>query len=300
MRKTVFLFALFWTSLFPVLAFAQASAPLHATTTEAVTDLASVSDPRLPDAFQGAIVMDSATRRVLYEYHADRPHPAASLTKLANALAFVKRPINWNRTIILKKEDEVGGGRLRLKAGSRLSVRDFFYASITSSANNAANALMRASGLTRRAFLKQMNAEAKRTGAKRSVFVDTSGMSPKNVTTARDMAMIARVAFRQPLIRQAAGTATYHMTVRNTGVQRTITNTNHLLTRDESVWVVGGKTGYLDEAGHNLVVEMMPTDASGKPIAKRKRLVVVLGSRTKEGVFASAKRLAEWTWTHRQ
>ncbi len=296
--QAFFLAVLTGWGVLPSFTYAQEPIPVQASTTAAVEDLASVQDPLIPGAFQSAMVMDVATRRILYAYQPDRLHPAASLTKLANALVFVKRPINWNRIVVLKKEDEVGGGRLRLKPGSRLSVRDFFYASITSSANNAANALMRVSGLKRASFLKQMNVEARRAGAQRSVFVDATGMSPKNVTTARDMAMIARTAFRQPLIRQAAGTATYRMTVRNTGEKKTITNTNRLLTGDESVWIVSGKTGYLHEAGNNLAVEIMPIDTTGRPVTKSKRLVVVLGSPTKAGMFASAKRLAAWTWTH--
>jgi D-alanyl-D-alanine carboxypeptidase len=77
---------------------------------------------------------------------------------------------------------------------------------------------------------------------------------------------------------------------------KTITNTNHLLTQDPDVWVVGGKTGYLEESKYNVVVEMRPLDDQGRPDATKDLLVVVMGSPNKDAVFATAKRLAQWAW----
>jgi D-alanyl-D-alanine endopeptidase (penicillin-binding protein 7) len=266
---------------------------LFATSVEAASVTAFVPEP---NEFEAAIVMVPRTHEVLYAYEASKPHPAASLTKLANALAFVKGTPAWNTIISLRREDEVGGGRLRVAIGARMTIKDLMYSSITASANNAATAMMRLSGKKKSVFLKEMNQAVAKTGAKYSTFVDGSGMDPRNMTTANDMALIADTAFRNPTIRRAATTMKYTFVVRNTGEKKTITNTNLLLTHDPDVWVVGGKTGYLEESKYNLVVQMRPLLADGSNIPSKEVIVVVFGAPTKDGQFTSAKRLAQWAW----
>lgn len=264
----------------------------------------------LPDAspfvpsegeFVSAVVLTPGAHQVLYAFKSDLPHPAASLSKLPNALAFLTRNVPMSRTVALLKQDEVGGGRLRVSSGSRMTVQDMFYSSITASANNTAAALARLSGLKTTAFLALMNQQTRLAGATHSVFFDFAGMDPRNMTTARDMALIADKAFAQPTIRRAASVDAYRFTVRSgrTRISKTIKNTNDLLTKDPEMWVIGGKTGYLEEAKNNLAVRLRKLDERGKPIAGTDIIVVVFGVPTKQGMFASAKRLALWTWnTH--
>jgi D-alanyl-D-alanine carboxypeptidase len=217
---------------------------------------------------------------------------------LSNALAFVSLKPNWDRLVSMSNVDEVGGGRLRVASGARLSVQDAFFSTVTASANNTANTLARISGLARKTYIARMNAQAKLTGATHSVFVEPSGMSEKNISTARDIALIADAAFRQPMIQRAASTASYHFTIRNTGADKTIVNTNYLLTQDPSVWVIGGKTGYLEESKYNLAVQLRAMDENGKPVYGKDIVVVVMGAPTKEGSFWSAKRMAQWAWNN--
>lgn len=249
-----------------------------------------------PGEFVSAIVMIPGTRQILYAYQPDVIHPAASLTKLPNVMVSVTRFKSWDKVVALSSRDEVGGGRLRVRSGARMTLRDMLYSTIVGSANNTATALARLSGLTRARFLQRMNSEAKKAGATQSKFVDPSGMSPANMTTARDMALIAEAAFRQPLISRPGGTSLYTFRILNTGTNKVIRNTNHLLTDDSDVWVFAGKTGYLPESQYNFVTQLRPMSADEKPILGRDVLVVVLGAPTKEGSFQSAKRLAEWAW----
>lgn len=253
------------------------------------------------DEFVSAVVMTPKTHQLLYAFKPDLPHPAASLSKLPNALAFLTRGVSMSRSVSLLKQDEVGGGRLRVSSGSTMKVQDMFYSSITASANNTAMALARLSGLKSNSFLKLMNQQAVLAGAKHSVFFDFAGMDPRNITTARDMALIADRAFADPTIRRAASTASYSFTVRSgrTRIAKTIKNTNDLLTKDPDMWVIGGKTGYLEEAKNNLVVRLRKLDERGKPVVGTDIVVVVFGASTKQTMFAAAKRLAQWTWnTH--
>lgn len=255
---------------------------------------------RKPDEFVSAIVMVPRTRQVLYAYQPDQSHPAASLTKLANALVFVKRNPSWNRVATLAAQDEVGGGRLRVRTGARMTVQDMFFSTITASANNTATALIRLSGLTKKQFFAQMNKEVKAIGAMHSHFVDASGIDPGNSTTARDMALIAERAFQYPMIRRAATTIQYRFTIRNTGEVRTIRNTNALLTDDPDVWVTGGKTGYLEESKYNLVTQMRPMTPDGTFVSGKDIIVVVLGAPDKESQFTISKRLAQWAWNNHE
>lgn len=251
-----------------------------------------------PDEFVSAIVMVPKTHQVLYSFKSDLVHPAASLTKLPAALAFLSRNISVAKSVRLAAVDEVGGGRLRVAVGARMTVRDLVYSSITASANNTATALGRLSGLTKSAFLKRVNEQARLAGARHSKFVDFSGMDTGNVTTAHDMALIADRAFSEPTIRRAATTAEYSFKVYEGSkvINKTIKNTNDLLTKDPEMWVLGGKTGYLPEAKNNLVVRLRRLDRRGTPIARTDVIVVVLGVADKQQMFASAKRLANWSW----
>jgi len=245
---------------------------------------------RSDDQFVGAVVIDAQTGKTLYAYQAKKQWPAASLSKLMSALVILEHHPAWNKIVATAKEDEVGGGRLAVSVGSKMTVQDMFYSSIVGSANNTTMSLARLSGLGKAGFVKQMNAKAKALGLKNTSFREPTGLDEHNVTTAEEMAKLAQTAFSKLTIRRAASTPAYKFAIRNSKVVKTVKNTNHLLTMDDEVWVIGGKTGYIDEARYNLAVQMRPM--KGGP----QLVVVVLGAPTKNGSFASAKSLAKWAW----
>ncbi|MFH1078547.1 MAG: serine hydrolase [Patescibacteria group bacterium] len=245
--------------------------------------------------FAAAIVMDVTSRKVLYEYKADTPRSAASLTKLMGALVFLDHRPSWNAVVAITKADEVGGGRLRVASGATMTTLDLLYSSITASANNAATAMARVSGLGMKGYVRAMNQKSTAIGLTGTTFVDASGMDPKNITTARDMALIALRAYDADVIRRCATTAEYGFRIRNTGQTKVIKNTNDLLIGKEydDVFVTGGKTGFLYESMYNLAVRLRPmSDKNGK----RQLMVVVLGAPARESSFSSANGLAQWAW----
>lgn len=247
--------------------------------------------------FAAAIILSPRNGKIFYSFKPDKVHPAASLTKLVQALTMLDRNPNWNKTVSIAKTDEVGGGRLRVNVGTKLPLRDLWYASLVSSANNAANSMTRNSGLGTSAFISAMNAKAKNLKAASSKFVDSSGISPKNVTTASDMAKIATIAFAEPLIVDASQRYNYTYKIPATGEERVIKSTNLPFLLDDDVWLVGAKTGYLPEAKFNLAAQLRPVDANGKPDKQKEVLVVVLGAQSTSASFESAKRMAEWAWS---
>lgn len=242
--------------------------------------------------FAAAVVMDAKTQKILFEYNADKLWVPASLTKLAGALTFIDRQPSWGAIVPIKASDEVGGGRLRVDEGATMSIQDLMYASITGSANNAATAFGRLSGLGYTGFITAMNSKVKSLGCTQSHFNDSSGMDPTNLTTAREMLTIATVAFNRSEIQKPATTAKYTFTIRNTGELKTITNTNQLLLdTTNGLYVTGGKTGYLDESLHNLVYRVRPSKDDAREL-----MIVVLGAPTRADMFAVSEKLAKWTW----
>lgn len=249
--------------------------------------------PRKANEFSAAVIIDSASGKELYVYHPEKKWSTASITKLLSALVVAEQKPRWTKSATIKKVDEVGGGRLRVVSGAKMTLRDLLFSSIVGSANNAAMALARSTGLGMKTFIARMNQTAKRLKMTSSRFVDASGMDPDNISTARDIAKLATAAFANKYIREAATTASYRFVLQSPKIKKTITNTNHLLTSDPSVTVYGGKTGYLEESQNNLAVklERNPKSPAAPPL-----LVVVLGSPDKEHLFSTAKALAEWAW----
>ncbi len=260
--------------------------------------LAEVGEFELKEkGFESALVIDAKTKKVLYSYQTDKKWPAASLTKLVGAMVYLDRKPAWYSVVTMSKADEVGGGRLRVNPGAKLTVRDLLYSSIVGSANNAATAMARLSKLGMGNFVARMNKKAIEIGCTQTKFYDASGMDARNLTTVQDMAKIADAAFNVPEIRRAATTASYTFKILNASPKNnlhTVKNTNVLLVdEDNGLYVTGGKTGYLDESKNNLIVRVRPW-AMNK---SKEVIVVVFGAETRQSLFAEAERLARWSWS---
>lgn len=251
----------------------------------------------IADEFASAIVLRAATGKVLYAFKPDEPHVAASLSKLPLAITLLDQTPNWYSAVTMKQEDEVGGGRLRVNAGDKVTFASLWQTALGSSANNSAMAMARVAGSDIPSFMKKVNAKVQSISATSSVFYDPSGMDPRNMTTARDMALIAKYAFNQSRIQRATQIGNYHFSLANGTQSRFISNTNAPLLYDPDVWLAGGKTGYLPESGYNYSGVLRPMHADGSFDSKREVVVVVLGAPTKSGSFESVKRLSEWVWS---
>ena len=247
-----------------------------------------------------AYVMTPKTHTQIYSWHGNDAWPVASLTKLVSALVWKNRTLPMSKVVTLLAKDEVGGGRLRVPVGTKVYFQDLWYSSITSSANNAAMALARLSGLTTKQLLAKMNAEAKLAGATHATFVDATGMSTGNSASAKDMALIADRAYQFKPIQKAASTTGYVVTMINEKHKpHPIWTTNNLLRYDPEVWVIAGKTGYLEEAEHNVVVWLRPVGVDGKPEMGKDVLIVIYGAPDTTQLFAATKALAQSLWkTH--
>jgi len=274
--------------VFPTTVFAQ-------TTSLPVSTPVRV-DPREIESLIGAqayVVMDPVSGTILTMKQEDRVWPIASLTKLITASVVLDQKVSIQKLVGIKNVDNVGGARLYVNEGSTFSVGDLFYAALVASANNAANALARSTGLSKLSFVQEMNLRASALGLTKTSFVDPTGIETQNVSTAREMATIARAVFSRPEIQKYTTTATRFIQVASQGATKKMINTNWLVWKPQydDLWVTGGKTGYLDEAGWNLAVSLRPSKND-----ERDLLIVLFGADSRAASFVDAERLANWAW----
>ncbi len=208
---------------------------------------------------ESAIVMDKSSGNVLFTKNSHEVRSIASLTKLMTALVFLENNPGWDKEIVMQKSDYVGGATLWVKEGDRVLVKDLFYAMLVGSKNNAAEALTRVTGLPRDKFIASMNQKALDLGLSNTYFVEPTGLDEHNVSTAEEMAMIARQAFNNLEILKATTTRWYKVSPLNNELVYWVQNTSEkLLNRD--LYITGSKTGWTDEAGYNLVTQAKNND----------------------------------------
>ncbi|MCE4547063.1 MULTISPECIES: serine hydrolase [unclassified Caballeronia] len=234
---------------------------------------------------RAAIVVDLTSGRTLYAKHADRRLPVASLTKLLTAMVVLdsKHSLLKPARITDADVDRLKWSRSRLPVGSLLLRKTMLHIALMSSENRAAFALSRDYPGGRAGFVRAMNRTAKRLAMNRSHFVDPTGLSPHNGSTARDLTRLARAAYRYPTIREFA--TSHHKLVLGGEGPLVYRNTDPLVYRD--AWHVGlQKTGFTNEAGHCLIVI---ATVRGRPT-----LFVILGAPSVHGHFQDAERLRSW------
>lgn len=230
-----------------------------------------------------AILFDANTGEVLYKKNDNLRTPIASTQKLLTAL-LVARAGNLQGMLTVPPEAPLAEPtKLGLKTGDRYPRLTLLTALLVKSANDTAVSLAVDNAGSVPAFAARMNAEARRLGARNSNFVNPNGLpNPAQYSTARDLACIARAAYRDPVIRDIVDRKTYVFPYAN-GRTTLLTNTNRVL-RTYS-FCNGMKTGYTDLAGHCLV-------ASGS-YGGRDMIAVVLKS-NKANVWDDCARLLEY------
>ncbi|TXI95321.1 MAG: D-alanyl-D-alanine endopeptidase [Burkholderiaceae bacterium] len=235
-----------------------------------------------------AYVVDQDSSKVLFEKNAEVSLPIASITKLMTSLVVVEAKQDLNEMIEITNEDldkEKGTGS-RLQVGARLSRADLLHIALMSSENRAASALGRnyPGGLP--AFVNAMNAKARQLGMNDTQYVDSSGLSSKNVASARDLVRLINAAYQYPLIREYSTDSKYVVTPNPNG-RRTLEygTTNKLVAEPD--WNIGlQKTGYIAEAGRCLVMQAI--------IEGRNVVMVFLDSKGKYSRLADAGRIKKW------
>ena len=237
-----------------------------------------------------AMVVDQRTHEVLYSKNPDAVLPIASITKLMTALVVMdaRLPLDEILTITSLDIDTEKGSHSRLRVGLELSRRDLLLLALMSSENRAASALGRnyPGGLP--AFVSAMNAKARALGMRDSRFVDSSGLSSSNVSSARDLVRMVNAAYRDPTIRSFSTQSEHTVEMGKRTMQ--FVSSNRLVRYRGDDWQIGlQKTGFINEAGRCLVMQARIQD---RPV-----VMVFLDSNGKLTRFADAQRVRSWLET---
>ena len=234
-------------------------------------------------AAQSAILIDARSGEVLFQKNADTPRVPASTQKLLTAL-LVSRHGNLDAMVTIAPEDtRVEPIRLGLRPGERYARRDLLQSILVKSSNDACAALARDHSGTEAAFTGQMNQAAWSLGARNSYFANSHGLPAAQFSTARDMARIAFLAYRDPTLRRMMQQTVVYFR-HNSGRITRLEATNKLLKRSNAY--NGMKTGFTNAAGRCLI-------SSGR-LNGREVILVQLGSKTRY-IFDDAERLMAWS-----
>ncbi|MEZ3133892.1 D-alanyl-D-alanine endopeptidase [Stutzerimonas kunmingensis] len=253
--------------------YAQAAKP-------AVQELASGS----------ALLVDLKTNEVLYSSNPDMVVPIASVTKLMTAMVVLdaKLPLDQALPVTIRDAREMQGVFSRVRIGSEISRREMLLLTLMSSENRAAASLAHHYPGGYSAFIQAMNAKARALGMTRTHYVEPTGLSERNVSSANDLVKLIRASRQYALIQQFSTTDEKTVAFRKPNYTLGFRNTNALVRKNN--WDIQlSKTGFTNAAGHCLV---MSTTMKQRPVA-----FVVLDAFGKYTHMADANRLKKWLET---
>lgn len=237
-----------------------------------------------------ALVIDQDTQEVLLSKNDQAVLPIASLTKLMTGLLISEARLDDNEPITITQDDvdTEKGSSSRLAVGATLSRGELLHLALMSSENRAAHALGRTFPGGMAEFVRLMNAKAKLLGMKDTRYVEPTGLSSQNQSSARDLAVLVRAAYEDPTLRTLSTSPGHQVEVGRRTLQ--YNNTNRLVKNPS--WDIGlQKTGYISEAGQCLVMQAK--------VAGRKLIMVFLDSAGKLSRLGDAERVRRWVETQK-
>ncbi|HZD19589.1 MAG TPA: D-alanyl-D-alanine endopeptidase [Burkholderiales bacterium] len=238
-----------------------------------------------------ALVLDADTGEIVIDKNADAVTPIASITKLMTAMVILDRGLDLNQRIVISREDtdSLKGTRSRLRPGNILTRGELLLIGLMASENRAAAALGRTYPGGLEPFVAAMNAKAASLDMRDSRFVDPTGLSPNNVSSARDLVKLVRAAHEYAVIRDYTTKDRAIVRASERGRPLSYHNTNGLVRAHR--WDVElSKTGYISEAGRCLVMRVK--------LASKDLIVVLLDSWGRQSRIGDANRIKKWVETN--
>lgn len=232
-----------------------------------------------------ALVVDQETQEVLYRKNDNAVLPIASLTKLMTGLVIAEANLPMDERIRITQADvdTEKGSSSRLAVGTELSRGELMHLSLMSSENRAAHALGRTFPGGMDLFVSRMNQRARALGMKDTRYVEPTGLSSQNQSSANDLAVLATKAYDEPILRELSTSHGREVSVGRKTLQ--YNNTNGLVKNPQ--WDIGlQKTGYISEAGRCLVMQAQ--------VSGRKLIMVFLDSAGKFSRMGDAERVRKW------
>lgn len=247
------------------------------------------------------LVLDQQDGQPLYQKNIDMETPIASISKLMTAMVVLDAhlPMDEMLEITQADVDTLKHTSSRLAVGTKLSRNEMLHLALIASENRAASALARNYPGGRDKFIAAMNRKAKSLGMTHTFFEDSSGLSSNNQSTAADLGKMVLAAVGYPTIHEITTIGSYEITkngrvktVRkhksswHSVTQRVAFHNTNQLVRDVN-WEIGlSKTGFINEAGHCLVMQAT--------IAQKPVIIVLLDAYGKYGRISDAKHIKVW------
>lgn len=248
-----------------------------------------------------AVVIDAKTGQILYDKNMHEQREPASTTKVITALLALEN-LDLDKIVVIDSETPyTGGSRIYLLEDERITVEQLLYALMLESANDAAVALAKEIAGSVPAFAEMMNKKAAELGAMNTSFVNPHGLHAEgHLSTAYDLAMIAREAMKNEKFRELVLTYRYEIPATNKQPERYMYNTNRLIYDQAKKLIVNGvkrpakyegatgiKTGYTPQAGGCLVAGAIRGDTE---------LISVVMKSTDDGRFADSIALLDYAF----
>lgn len=208
---------------------------------------------------QAAILMDANTGVILYSKNIHERLYPASTTKIMTCLLAVE---NGNLDDMVKFSHEAvfsvpyGGSNMGMDEGEAITLEECLYGILVGSANEVANAVAEYTSGSIDDFVTLMNERAAEIGCKDTHFVNTNGLQDtEHYTSAYDLALISSLFFQNEILCKIGNTARYHFEPTSTQPDDFYLNNKHKMINGELPYdgVLGGKTGYTDDARQTLV-----------------------------------------------
>ncbi|CRM67283.1 D-alanyl-D-alanine endopeptidase [Pseudomonas sp. FH4] len=254
------------------------------------TTLAPRDTSQLHIASGSAMLVDLQTNKVIYSSNPDVVVPIASVTKLMTGMVVLDAKQNMDEYISINISDtpEMKGVFSRVKLNSEMPRKEMLLITLMSSENRAAASLAHHYPGGYAAFIAAMNAKAKALGMTSTRYVEPTGLSIHNVSTARDLSKLVQAAHKYPLLTQLSTTKEKTVSFRKPSYTLGFSNTDHLVNRAN--WDIKlTKTGFTNQAGHCLV---LVTSMGNRPVS-----LVILDAFGKFTHFADASRIRKWIET---
>jgi serine-type D-Ala-D-Ala endopeptidase (penicillin-binding protein 7) len=238
-----------------------------------------------------ALVIDQDTREVLLSKNDSAVLPIASITKLMTGVIVSEAKLPTDEMIEITQDDvdTEKGSSSRLRVGTVLTRAELLHLALMSSENRAAHALGRSYPGGLPTFVALMNAKAKALGMNDTSYVEPTGLSSRNQSSAQDLATLVTFAYNDPKLRELSTSPNHQVSIGKRLMN--FNNTNRLVKNPQ--WEIGlQKTGYISEAGQCLVMQAR--------VAGRKLIMVFLDSAGKLSRIADAERVRRWVEAHPQ
>jgi serine-type D-Ala-D-Ala carboxypeptidase (penicillin-binding protein 5/6) len=229
------------------------------------------------------ITVDMGSGKILYEKNAHEKRQFASITKLMTAVIILEEN-NMNEIVTVStKAANMQGSKIWLYPGEKIALQNLLYAILIHSGNDAAWALAEHNAENAEAFIEKMNKKAEKLGLTNTHFSNPIGYDDtENYSTAYDLSILGRYAYRKSFVRHAVATKDMSITSINGDITHNLENTNELL--DSYLNVKGLKTGHTKGAG--LCLAAISENEFGNDI-----LTIILNSPDR---FKETKILTDW------